>query len=112
MTICYLGAWQGKFLFERDGQLYKQFNDYGFQEAWREQSITPTEADKIRDGGRDEYDTALQTTSRNIPPGVKPVWGMHPVEYLTWHRDNDPLPYSEMAAQTLQKLRGGDPVAE
>ena len=64
----YLGAWQGKFLFERDGQLYKQFNDYGFQETWREQSITPAEADKIRSRGRDQYDMALQTTSRNVPP--------------------------------------------
>ena len=109
MTVRYLGAWRGKFLFERDGQLYKQFNDYGFQEAWREQSITPAEADKIRSRGRDQYDMALQTTSRNVPPGVKPVWETHSIEYLTWHRDHDPLPFSDLAAQALQKLEDGDP---
>jgi hypothetical protein len=100
----YLGAWQGKFLFERDRQIYKQFNDYGFQETWREQSITKAEAEKIRSQGRDRYDMALQTTTKNIPPGVRPVWETHPIEYLTWHRDNDPLPYSEMAARALQNM--------
>lgn len=100
----YLGTYQGKFLFERDGQLYKQFNDYGFQETWREQSITRQEADLIRSRGRDEHDMALQTTSRNIPVGVKPVWETNPTEYLIWHRDNDPLPFSEKAAAALAKL--------
>ena len=40
---------------------------------------------------------------------MKPVWETHSIEYLTWHRDHDPLPFSDLAAQALQKLEDGDP---
>lgn len=100
----YLGAYHGTYLFERDGQTYKQFNDYGSYEVWREQSILAKEAEKIMARGRDEYDMALVVTSRNIPQGVRPIWETHPRDYLTWHRDNDPPPFSQRAAAALAAL--------
>ena len=104
----YLGAYKGNFLFERDGQTYKQFNDFGFQEAWREQSITEAEAKIIRARGREELDMVFRISDANIPPGVKPIWRTHPKEYLTWHRDHDPSPYREEAEAALKKLERPD----
>ena len=103
----YLGAYRGVYLLERDGRLSMQYNDGGFQETWREEQIPQAEADQVVAGGRDEYDMVFRRTSENIPPGVKPIWETNPVEYLEWHRDHDPSPYSEEAAAALVKLRAG-----
>ncbi|MET0377113.1 MAG: hypothetical protein ABW128_23005 [Rhizorhabdus sp.] len=101
----YLGAYHQTFLMERDGKFYMQFNDWGFEPKWIEARISRSHLDKIIASGRDEGDMALVVGTDNIPPGAKPVWESHPVEYLTWHRDNDPSPWSERAAAALAALR-------
>ncbi len=106
----YHGAYHTTFLMERDGKYFKQFNDWGFAEKWRDVRIPRKEFDYIKASGRVEADMVFEFGSDNIPAGATPVWESHPVEYLTWHRDNDPSPWSERAAAALAALRdGGEP---
>lgn len=104
----YLGAFHGSFLFRHGDTLIRQGDNGAHQAMWVNTPISEDEATKIMAAGRDEGDMVFATNNENVLPGVVPIWKTHPKEYLTWHRDNDPSPWSERAAAALAALQGDD----
>ena len=104
----YLGAFRGSFLFREGGKPFRQGDNGAHQAMWVNTPISEEEAQRIMAAGRDEGDMAFAINSDNVLPGVTPIWETHPVEYLTWHRDNDPSPWPQRAAAELAALQDGD----
>lgn len=104
----YLGVFHGSFLFLEGGKSFRQGDDGAYQAMWANTPISDDEAQRIMAAGRDEGDMAFAINSDNVLPGVKPVWETHSIEYLAWHRDNDPSPWCERATAALATLQGGD----
>jgi hypothetical protein len=101
----YLGTWQGALLLRRGNTYFQQSDDGALGPKWREFRISKAEAETIMAMGRTQYDMVFGYNDDNIPPPAdEPFWRTNPVEYLSWHRDHDPSPWSEMADQALQKL--------
>lgn len=109
MTIRYLGTWHGALLLRRGSAYLQQSDDGGLGPKWREFRITKKVAEEIMRLERVEGDMVFGVNDDNIPPVVDPpLWNTNPREYLTWHRDNDPSPWSERAAAALAALGDGD----
>lgn len=108
MTVHYLGTFHGSLLFREGGLLFRQGDDGAHQSMWSNTPISEDEAKRIMASGHDEGDMAFAINSDNVLPGVAPIWETNPVEYLSWHRDNDPSPWSERAAAALTSLQSGD----
>jgi len=101
----YLGTYQGALLLKRGSGYFQQSDDGAHMPRFREFRISKKVAEEIMAMGRTDYDMVFGYNDTNIPkPACTPFWDTNPVEYLTWHRDNDPSPYSERAAEALAKL--------
>ncbi len=109
MAIRYLGTWHGALLIQRGNGYFQQGDDGALGPKWREFRITKKVAQEIMRLDRVEGDMVFGANDTNIPPVVDPpLWQTHPSEYLEWHRDNDPSPWSEQAATALAALRDDD----
>ena len=105
----YLGTWHGALLLRRDSAWFQQSDDGALGPKWREFRITRKVAQEIMSVERVEGDMVFGLNDANIPPVVdSPFWDTNPVEYLTWHRDHDPSPWSERAAAALAALQDDD----
>lgn len=107
--IEYLGTYHGALLLKKGNAYFQQSDDGALGPKWREFRITKKVAQDIMSLERVEGDMVFGLNDANIPPVVDPAfWNTNPVEYLAWHRDHDPLPWSERAAEALAALQHGD----
>ncbi len=105
----YLGTWHGALLLRQNNAWFQQSDDGALAPKWREFRITKKVAQEIMSLERVEGDFVFGPNDANIPPVVdSPFWNTNPVEYLIWHRDHDPSPWSERAAAALAALQDDD----